>query len=62
MSKVFTCNVIQDPDDANELAIEFTDELLAETGWKTGDVLTWTEVEGGWSLTKKAPEEPKPEA
>lgn len=32
MGKVFTCDVIQDPDDENELAIQFTDELMAETG------------------------------
>jgi hypothetical protein len=55
MAKVFTCDVIPDPDDPNELAIQFTDELLAETGWKAGDVLTWTEIEGGWTLTKTSP-------
>jgi hypothetical protein len=61
MGKVFTCDVIKDPDDENELAIQFTDELLAETGWKVGDVLTWTETDEGWTLTKKSPEEPAPE-
>lgn len=60
MSKVYTCDVIQDPDDPNELAIEFTEELIADTGWKAGDVLTWTQVDGGWSLTKKSPEETAP--
>ena len=62
MGKIYTCYVIKDPDDPNELAIQFTDELLADTGWKVGDVLTWTEIEGGWSLTKTSPEDIKPEA
>lgn len=62
MSKIYTCDVIQDPDDANELAIQFTDELLADTGWKVGDVLTWKAVEGGWSLTKQSPEDTTPKA
>jgi len=28
MSKVYTCELIQDPDDPNELAIDLPDELL----------------------------------
>jgi len=62
MSKTYTCNVIQDPDDENGLAIQFSDELLADTGWKTGDVLTWEEIDGGWTLTKKLPEDITPES
>jgi hypothetical protein len=62
MSKVYVCDVIQDPDDPEGLAIQFSDELFADTGWKVGDVITWTEVDGGWSLTKKSSEESAPEA
>ena len=34
--------------------IEFPPELMAETGWKEGDDLTWTDLKNGsWSLVKK---------
>jgi len=53
MSKVYTCELIQDPDDPNELAIDLPDELLVSTGWKPGDVILWKEVDGSWILSKK---------
>ncbi len=37
-----------------ELFIEFPPELMAETGWKEGDDLVWTDLKNGtWSLVKK---------
>ena len=51
MSK-YTLDVQED--DAGELFIEFPPELLAETGWKEGDDLVWTDLKDGtWSLVKK---------
>lgn len=51
MSK-YTLDVQED--DAGELFIEFPSELLAETGWKDGDDLVWTDLKNGsWSLVKK---------
>ena len=34
--------------------IEFPQELLADVGWKEGDVLEWTpNGDGSWTLSKK---------
>ena len=33
--------------------LEFNDEILAETGWKEGDVLNWVDNgDGSWTLKK----------
>jgi len=33
--------------------LEFNDEILAETGWKEGDVLKWVDNgDGSWTLKK----------
>jgi hypothetical protein len=46
--------VIQDPDDPEGLVIPFTDEILAEVGWKSGDVLIWKDNgDQSVTLTKK---------
>ena len=51
MSK-YTLDVQEDA--AGELFIEFPPELMAETGWKEGDDLVWTDLKNGtWSLVKK---------
>lgn len=37
--------------------IEFPQELLADVGWKEGDVLEWTpNDDGSWTLKKKLDE------
>jgi hypothetical protein len=37
-----------------EAVLEFTDEILAEAGWKEGDVLEWIDnKDGSWTLKKK---------
>ena len=53
MSKRWTITVEEDPE-TGELMLPFSDEMLAEVGWKTGDTLTWTDNKNGsWTLSKK---------
>ncbi len=41
-------------DEQGEKLIELPEDLLAEAGWKEGDVLVWSDNEdGSWSLNKK---------
>jgi hypothetical protein len=52
MSK-WTIIVEEDPE-TGELMLPFSDEMLSEVGWKTGDTLTWTDNKNGsWTLSKK---------
>ena len=52
MSKRYTLDVQENAE--GELFIEFPPELMAETGWKEGDDLVWTDLKNGsWSLVKK---------
>lgn len=52
MSK-WTLIVEEDPE-TGELILPFSDDMLAEVGWKTGDTLTWTDNKNGsWTLSKK---------
>ena len=52
MSKKYTLDVQENAE--GELFIEFPPELMAETGWKEGDDLVWTDLKNGtWSLVKK---------
>ena len=51
--KSWTLTIEQDPD-TGDLVLPFTDEILAELGWKKGDVLDWVDnQDGSWSLVKK---------
>jgi len=51
MTKSWTLDVKQYED--GDYFIELNDEILAETGWKEGDVLDWTDNgDGTWSLKK----------
>ena len=53
MTKSWTLTVEQDPE-TGELVLPFTDEILAELGWKEGDVLEWVDnQDGSWGLVKK---------
>ena len=41
-------------DEQGEKLIELPEDLLAEAGWKEGDVLVWSDnKDGRWSLNKK---------
>ena len=52
-AKSWTLTIEQDPD-TGDLMLPFTDEILAELGWKEGDVLDWVDnQDGSWSLVKK---------
>ena len=52
-AKSWTLTIEQDPD-TGDLVLPFTDEILAELGWKEGDVLDWVDnQDGSWSFVKK---------
>ena len=41
-------------EDGEDLILQFTDEMLAITGWKVGDMLLWEQKAGNaWTLRKK---------
>lgn len=45
---------VQEDPDTGDCILEFPPEMLAHTGWKEGDVLTWTDRgDGSWELSKK---------
>lgn len=45
--------VEQDPE-TGEYILNFTEEILKETGWREGDTLEWKDLgNGSWSITKK---------
>ena len=51
--KRFTADVKEDPETGDTI-LEFPADLLAETGWKEGDILNWKEnKDGSFTLTKK---------
>lgn len=51
--KTWTVTLEEDPE-TGELILPFTNEMLADVGWKEGDVLEWIDnKDGTWSLTKK---------
>ena len=53
MTKSWTLTIEQDTE-TGDLVLPFTDEILAELGWKEGDVLDWVDnKDGSWSLVKK---------
>ena len=58
MGKTYTCKVIEDPDDPNELAIDIPEELLSEAGFAVGDKLIWKDNgDGTWILSKVSPDD-----
>ena len=53
---MWTITVEEDPE-TGDLVLPFSDELMAELGWKIGDTVTWTDMkDGSWTLTKKETE------
>lgn len=54
----WVAKVVPDPDDPNELCLDFPDELLEEMGWSVGDQLEFIEDDGKWTIKKvEAPNE-----
>jgi len=44
--------VVADPDNPEELCLDFPDELLEEMGWVVGDELVFVEMFGQWIIKK----------
>ena len=44
--------VVADPDNTEELCLDFPDELLEEMGWVVGDELEFSEKNGHWIIQK----------
>jgi hypothetical protein len=46
-----TVQVIEDPDNPEELLLDLGTELCAELGWKVGDTVQWIDnKDGTWQL------------
>ncbi len=46
--------IVEEDSETGELMLPFSDEMLAEVGWKEGDVLEWIDNKNGsWTLRKK---------
>lgn len=43
----FVAKIIQDPEDENELAIQFPDDFMEEFDWREGDVIEWQILKDG---------------
>ena len=51
--KTWTVTLEEDPE-TGDLILPFSDEMLADVGWKEGDVLEWIDNKNGsWSLVKQ---------
>lgn len=46
---------VQEDPETGDAIIEFPDDLLAEVGWKEGDVLKWTVQDDGTCILTKNP-------
>ena len=54
MSRQFICEVIQDPDNQDELLLDLGTEVCEQMGWAPGDVIEWIDnKDGSWILKKK---------
>ena len=51
--KKWIIDVKEDPDNPEELIIEFPDDLMEAAGWKPGDTINWTIEDDKIILTKK---------
>ena len=50
-----TVQVIEDPNNPEELLLDLGTELCAELGWAEGDTVQWIDnKDGTWQLTKLA--------
>jgi hypothetical protein len=53
LTKSWTLEVMEDPDNKDELILQFPPDLLESAGWKEGDVLIWSITDDGITLSKK---------
>lgn len=50
-----TVELIQDPEDPEQLLLDLGNELCEQLGWSVGDQLEWSDnQDGSWTLTKPA--------
>ena len=50
---IITCQVVQDPEDPEQVLLDLGTELRDRLGWQAGDTLTWHDnKDGSWTLTK----------
>jgi hypothetical protein len=50
----WTLEIQEDPA-TGDCILEFPPEMLAKTGWKEGDTLSWRELgDGAWTLEKSS--------
>jgi len=53
--------LIEDPEDPEQLILDLGQELCNELGWVVGDTLTWTDLkDGSWQLKKTTQSTPSP--
>jgi len=51
--KTKTVQVIEDPDNPEELLLDLGTELCEELGWKVGDTVQWIDnKDGTWQIIK----------
>lgn len=51
--------IVEDPEDPEQLILDLGQELCDQMGWAEGDTLTWTDLkDGSWQL-KKVPPSPQ---
>jgi hypothetical protein len=49
-----TVQVVQDPEDPDQLLLDLGTELCEQLGWHVGDVLQWIDnKDGSWTLTQQ---------
>lgn len=49
----WTLTVAKDPENDDNMILEFPDDLLQAAGWKAGDTLEWVDnKDGSWILRK----------
>lgn len=50
----FVCNIIEDPNDPEELLLDLGLDLCAQMGWQSGDTVEWIDNQDGtWTLKKQ---------
>ena len=51
-NKIWTINLEEDPE-TGDLILPLNDDILEQTGWKTGDSIDWTDnKDGSWTMKK----------
>jgi hypothetical protein len=55
--KTFTCSIVENPDNPEELLLDLGNEICNELGWNEGDIIEWIDnKDGSWTLSKKTTE------